>query len=165
MTVCAVLTALSASAYGGYGYDDGMSGFAIFTLIVMIVYIILSIVILIRWWGMTNDVKEINERQKNMEAKPKLTYLVATGDKEKAEKLALTMMVDGLWDIYFDNYEFDKGAKMDKFISEKRPLMEKLDITLPEYVQDGQKFIDYINGLTGNKVVYKKIPANPLGNA
>ena len=79
--VCALIPAISAFAYGSYGYsshDDEMSGFAIFTLIVMIAYIILSIVILVRWWNMTTNVEQI--RQHITHGNPKLTYLVAIGE-------------------------------------------------------------------------------------
>ena len=78
--VCTLIPAISAFAYGSYGYsshDDEMSGFAIFTLIVMIAYIIISIVILVRWWKMTTNVEQI--RQHITHANPKLTYLVAIG--------------------------------------------------------------------------------------
>ena len=155
--VCALIPAISAFAYyGDYGYsrhDDDMSGFAIFTLIVMIAYIILSIVILVRWWKMTTNVEQI--RQHITHANPKLTYLVAIGETEQAQKAALTMLVDLLYPIYSAPYNYSKAEAMDKVIAPRLPKIQKLGLTVPEYVTSGEKFIDYINELTDGKVPYK----------
>lgn len=155
--VCALLPAFSAFAYyGDYGYssrDDEMSGFAIFTLIVMIAYIILSIVILIRWWKMTTNVEQI--RKHITHANPKLTYLVAIGEKEQAQKAALTMLVDLLYPIYSDPYNNYKADAMNKEIQALLPKIQKLGLSVPDYVTSGEKFIDYINDLTDGKVSYK----------
>lgn len=154
---CTLLTAESALAYyGGYSYsshDDEMTGFAIFTLIVMIAYIILSVIILIRWWKMTSNVEQI--RQHVTHANPKLTYLVAIGEKEQAQKAALTMLVDKLYPIYSDPYNFSKAESMNKEIETRLPKIRKLGLSVPDYVTSGEKFIDYINGLTDGKVPYK----------
>lgn len=159
--VCAIIPALSAFAYyGDYGYsshDDEMSGFAIFTLIVMIAYIILSIVVLVRWWNMTTNVKEIKEHLIHSHSNPKLTYLVATGEIEQANKTALVMLVDKLMPTYYDQYDYNKADTMNNFIVTTLPKMEKLGLSLPDYVKSGEKFIDYINNLTGNKVPYRYI--------
>lgn len=155
---CALLSTLSAfaySAYSDYGYsrhDDEMTGFAIFTLIVMIAYIILSIVILIRWWKMTTNVEQI--RQHLTHANPKLTYLVAIGEKEQAEKAALTMLVDKLYPIYCDPHVYSKAEAMNKEIQTRLPKMKKLGLSVPDYVTTGEKFIDYINELTDGNVSY-----------
>lgn len=154
---CALLSAISAFAYyGDYGYsshDDEMSDFAVFTLIVMIAYIILSIVILVRWWKMTTNVEQI--RQHITHANPKLTYLVAIGEKEQAQKAALTMLVDILYPIYSDPYNYSKAEAMNKEIEARLPKIHRLGLSVPEYVTTGEKFIDYINELTGGKVPYK----------
>lgn len=156
--VCVLIPAISAFAYyGDYGYTshrDEMSGFAIFTLIVMIAYIVLSIVILIRWWKMTTNVEVI--RQHLTHANPKLTYLIAIGEKEQAQKAALTMLVDLLYPIYSDPYQYSKAEEMNNVISSRLPKILKLGLTVPDYVTTGEKFIDYINGLTDSKVVYKE---------
>lgn len=156
--VCAIIPAISAFAYyGDYGYsshNDEMSGFAIFTLIVMIAYIILSIVVLVRWWNMTTHIKEIKETLTHSHSNPKLTYLVAIGEIEQANKAALVMLVDKLMPIYYDQYDYDKADSMNKYIGSTLNKMERLGLTLPEYVKSGEKFIDYINGITGNKVPY-----------
>lgn len=156
--VCALLSSISAFAYyGDYGYtshSDEMSGFAIFTLIVMIAYIILSIVILVRWWKMTTNVEQI--RQHITHANPKLTYLVAIGEKEQAQKAALTMLVDILYPIYSDPYNYAKADAMNKEIQTRLPKIQKLGLSVPDYATSGEKFIDYINGLTGGKVPYKE---------
>lgn len=157
MLVCALIPALSAFAYyDDYGYSshsDELSGFAIFTLIVMIAYIILSIVILVRWWKMTTNVKRI--RQHITPANPTLTYLVAIGEKEQAQKAALTMLVDIIYPIYFDPYNHSKAETMNRAIQARLPKINKLGLSVPEYVTSGEKFIDYINSLTGNTVQYK----------
>ena len=154
---CALFPTVSAFAYyDGYGYssrNDEMSGFAIFTLIVMIGYITLSIVILVRWWKMTTNVEQI--RRHITHANPKLTYLVAIGEKEQAEKAALTMLVDTLYPIYTSLYNYSKAEAMNKEIQALLPKIQKLGLSVPDYVTSGEKFIDYINGLTDGKVPYK----------
>lgn len=154
--VCALIPALSAFAYyGDYGYSsrsDEMSGFAVFTLIVMIAYIILSIVILVRWWKMTTNVEQIRQ---HITHNPMLTYLVAIGEKEQAQKAALTMLVDILYPIYSAPYNYSKAEAMNKEIQARLPKINKLGLTVPEYVTSGEKFIDYINSLTDGKVPYK----------
>lgn len=163
--VCVLIPTLSAFAYyGDYGYSnhsDEMSGFAIFTLIVMIAYIILSIVILVRWWKMTTNVEQI--RQHITHANPKLTYLVAIDEKEQAQKAALTMLVDLLYPIYLDPYNYSKAEEMNKAIASRLPKIQKLGLVVPEYVTSGERFIDYINGLTDGKVPYKDVtPVNEM---
>lgn len=161
--VCTLIPALSAFAYyGDYGYSsrsDNMSGFAIFTLIVMIAYIVLSIVILVRWWKMTTNIKQI--RQQITHTNPKLTYLVAIGEKEQAQKAALKMLVDILYPIYTDSYNYSKADAMNKAIASRLPKFQKLGLTVPEYVTSGEKFIDYINELTDGKVPYKDLSNAP----
>lgn len=150
---CALLTSLSAFAYYGYSsYRDEMSGFEIFTLLVMIAYIILSIILLIRWWKMTENVEKI--RQHITHANPQLTYLVAIGEKEQAQKAALTMHVDALYPIYTDEYNYTKAASMNKIIQNLLPMIRRLGLTVPEYVTSGEKFIDYMNNLTGSSIQY-----------
>lgn len=160
--ICAALSAVSAFAYyDDYGYSthsDKMSGFAIFSLIVMVAYIVISIVVLVRWWKMTSDVEKIREHitHKN----PKLTYLVAIGEKEQAEKAALIMVVDKLYPIYFDPYDLSKAKRMNKEIQSLLPRIQVLGISVPDYVTSGEKFIDYMNSLTGNNIPYKEGPSS-----
>ena len=155
--VCSLVPALSAFAYyGDNGYSsrgDEMSGFAIFTLIVMVAYIILSIIILIRWWKMTKNVDEI--RQHITHANPQLTYLIAIGEKEQAEKAALKMLVDFLYPLYSDPINYYRAEDMNKIIDHYLPKIQRLGLNMPEHVTSGVKFIDYLNELTGNKVLYK----------
>lgn len=153
MIVCALVSAISAFAYyGDSSHSNGMSGFTIFTLMVMIAYIILSIFMLIRWWDMTKNVEEI--RQRLTPDKPKLTYLVAIGEKEQAQKAAIAMLVDLLYPIYLDPYENTKAEAMNRVIEELLPKMQMLGLTLLDYVTTGEKFIDYINKITDGKVPY-----------
>ncbi len=139
---------------------DELSGFAIFTILMMIAYIVLSIIVLVRWWKMTADVEQI--RQHITHANPKLTYLIAIGEKEQARKAALTMLVDVLYPIYLDVYNYSKAETMDKAIESRLPKIRRLGIDVPDYVTSGEKFIDYINGLSGGKVPYKDESAQNL---
>lgn len=154
---CALFSGVSAFAYYGasdYSNSNEMSAFDIFTLIVMIAYIVLSIIILIRWWKMTSNVEQI--RQHITHANPKITYLVAIGEKEQAQKAALTMLVDILYPIYQDPFNNNKAEAMNKEILPRLPKIQKLGLSVPEYVTSGEKFIDYINSITGAKVPYKE---------
>lgn len=153
--ICALFPSINAFAYYGYSsHDDEMSGFATFMLFVMIAYIILSIIVLVRWWDMTSNIHYIKEHLTHPNSNPKLTYLVAIGEIEQANKAALTMLVDKLMPIYYNPYEYEKADTMNKYIVTVLPKMEKLGLTLPNYVKSGEKFIDYINELTGNAVPY-----------
>lgn len=155
----ALLTSVGAFAYyGEYGYssyhrDSEMSGFAIFTLIVMIVYIVLSFIVLVRWFKMTSNIQKLTDHV--TAANPKITYLVAIGEMELAKKSALKLMVDKLWPFYTDAYIRDKAYQMNFIIQEQLPNIERLGIELPDYVKSGEKFIDYMNNLSGSKVPYK----------
>lgn len=120
----------------------------------MIAYIILSIVILVRWWKMTTNVREI--RQHITPANPNLAYLVAIGEKERAQKAALKMLVDILYPIYTDPYNYIKAEEMNKAIASRLPKFQKLGLIVPEYVTSGEKFIDYMNELTDDKVPYNE---------
>lgn len=151
--ICAIIPAFSAFAYGYSTYESNkMSGFAIFTLIVMIVYIILSIIILVRWWNMTKDVKLL--REKFTPANTQLTYLLAIGETEQARKAAIKMIVDRLYPIYGDNYIYTKAQSMNEAIKGLVPRIKKLGIDLPDYVTSGEKFIDYMNNLTDKNIPY-----------
>ena len=44
---------------------------------------------------------------------------------------------------------------MNKEIQTRLPKIQKLGLTVPDYVTSGEKFIDYINELTDSKVPYK----------
>jgi hypothetical protein len=157
VTCGGLLTAGSMFAYYGepsYStHDTGMSGFMTFLLVVMVVYIVISIIVLCRWWSMTTDVKRI--REKLSPANPKLTYLVALGEKGQADKAALTMLVDLLYPIYYDSLNHSKAQAMNRELETRLPKMQCLGLSLPDYVTSGEKFIDYMNGITGNKVPYQ----------
>lgn len=155
LTFCALIPAFSAFAYG-YRYDS-MSGVEIFTLVVMIAYIFLSIVVLLRWWKMTTNIQEIKEHLKvNHEKSKSPSYLIAIGEREKADKAALVKVVDKLLSIYYDNNNFVKLYSMNSYLEDILPRIENIGIHLPEYVTSGEKFIDYMNKLTGNNIEYEK---------
>lgn len=158
VAVCALLcTAPAFAYYGDYYYyysrrDDEMSEFAIFTLIVMIAYIILSVVILARWWKMTTNVKQIKEQLTYNKCTPE--YLILVGEKDKAQKVVLTDLVDRLIEVYKNVYCYNKAEEMDKIIQDKQPEIDRMGLTMPDYVTSGEKFIDYVNALTGKEVKY-----------
>ncbi len=155
---CCVLlyTSSTFAYYDNYNYssqNDEMSSFAIFTLIVMIAYIVLSIIVLNRWWKMTSNVGKITQHL--TQANPKLTYLVAIGEKDQAQKAALKMLVDILYPIYSDSYNNTKAECMNDAITNLLPKIYKLGLSVPEYVTSGEKFIDYINQISDNNIPYK----------
>lgn len=156
----AIASNMSAFAYyDSYGYsshNDEMSGFEIFLLIVMIIYIILSIIILVRWWNMTSDVKQIKEHltPDMSDSAPKLTYLVATGNIEKANNEAIKMLINQLFSDYYSPQinNNQKAAAMNNYLKPLLKKMERLGLTLPEYVKSGENFINYMNSLTGRNI-------------
>lgn len=131
-----------------------MSTFEIITIVLIGIFFIVSIMILSRWWKMTANVNII--RQHLTHANPKLTYLIAIGEKEQAQKAALTMLVDILYPIYSDPYNYSKAESMNREIETRLPKIQKLGLTVPDYVTSGEKFIDYINDLSEGKVLYKE---------
>ena len=102
---------------------------------------------------MTYDVKLI--RQHLINPNPKLTYLVATGQIEQAQKAALKMLVDKMYPIYFDSNNYDKAESMNKELAKILPQIKRLGLDIPDYATSGEKFIDYMNGITGRHVRYK----------
>lgn len=116
----------------------------------ILVSIVLGIVFLVRWWKMTTNIEEI--RQQVTQSNPKITYLVAIGEKEMATKAALRLLVDKLLPIYNDSFEHNKAEAMNKEIMTTLPKITKLGLTVPDYVTGGEKFIAYMNALTGNTV-------------
>lgn len=150
LTVAAILSATSAFAYYG-GYAD--AGLAFFFLVIYLGIIVLSIIMFVKMWKMTDDVKLI--RQHLINPNPKLTYLVATGQIEQAQKAALKMLVDKMYPIYFNSNNYDKAESMDKELAKILPQMRRLGLDIPDYATSGEKFIDYMNGITGRHVRYK----------
>ena len=122
-------------------------------------YIILSIVVLGRWFKMTNNVEQILQHLTH--ANPKLTYLIAIGETEQAQKAALTMLVEKMYSIYYNQYVYSKAEEMNKEIATLLPKIKKLGLEVPEYVTSGEKFIDYMNNLTDNTVPYKEEIQDP----
>lgn len=103
---------------------------------------------------MTTNIEQIRKHL-IITDKPKLTYLVAIGEKERAQKLAVKMLVDILYPIYFDDYNTSKAHSMN---SRTRSILTKIQrfcLSIPDYVTSGEKFIDYLNTITGRKVPYE----------
>ena len=150
----AILSATSAFAsFGGFA----AGGLAFFFLLIYLGIIVLSIIMFIKLWKMTDDVKLI--RQHIFNANPKLTYLVAIDEIEAAQKTALKMLVDKMYPIYFDSNNYDKAESMDKELAKILPQMRRLGLDIPDYATSGEKFIDYMNHITGRQVRYKE--SNP----
>lgn len=125
-----------------------MSELIIFLVVVL--FIAFDIVLLVRWWRMTADVKRIREHLTLSDSKPKLTYLVAIGEQEKADKAALAMIVDYMMPIYYDRYNYGKIDAMNEYLANVLPKIDRLGITLPDYVRSGEAFVRYLNDKTGN---------------
>ena len=64
---------------------------------------------------MTNNVEQILQHLTH--ANPKLTYLVAIGETEQAQKAALTMLVEKMYSIYYNQYVYSKAEEMNKEIA------------------------------------------------
>lgn len=146
------LAVFAYSDYQSHQSSGGMSGWEIFTLIVMIAYIILSVVVLMKWWKMTENVEQIREHLTSED--PKLVYLISIGESERARKAALKMLIDRIYPIYWDSsYEpSTKAPLMDEQISDLLPRIERFGIEVPDYAKSGERFIDYMNQLTGSNV-------------
>lgn len=149
-----IIPASSAFAYYGSYHDDGMSGFAVFMLLLGIAYMVLIIAVIVKFFKMASDVAQIRQRLTNTSNSAKLTYLVAIGEKEQAQKAAVKILVDKLYPIYFDQFVEAKAATMNEAISPLIPKMKGLGLELPDYLLSGENFIDYINRITGNNVPY-----------
>jgi hypothetical protein len=100
---------------------------------------------------MTTNVNKIRKVVSRTDINTDLCYLVAIGEKKEAEKVALKILVDILYNIYNDPYS-SKVAKMNREIETHLSKIRKLDLTIPEYVTSGEKFIQYMNELTGYDV-------------
>lgn len=123
-------------------------------ILLALCFLILYIVILVRWWNMTTNIEQIRKHL-IITDKPKLTYLVAIGEKERAQKLAVKMLVDILYPIYFDEYNSSKADSMNSSTQPILTKIQRLGLSIPDYVTSGEKFIDYLNSLTGRKVTYE----------
>lgn len=111
---------------------------------------------------MTNDIKAIKEHLTHSSSSAnKLTYLVAIGEIEQANKTALAMIVEKLMSLYYE-YDYYRADKMNEYLSSILPSIQKLGITLPDYVMTGEQFIDYMNNLTGNNVPYTTSHLNQI---
>ena len=147
-----IIPASSAFAYRYSYHDDGMSGAAVISLHLGIAFMVLGIIILVKFFKMASDVSQIRQRLDNTGNSAKLTYLVAIGEKEQAQKAAVKILVDKLYPIYFDQIIQDKAEAMNEAISTLIPKMRRLGLELPDHVLSGEKFIDYLNRVTGNNV-------------
>lgn len=152
LTSVAIFSASSAFAsFGGFAADS----LAFFFVLIYLGIIVLSIILFVKIWKMTGDVKQI--RLHLTHTNPKLTYLVAIGEIETAQKAALKMLVDKIYPIYFDSNNYDKAESMDKELAKILPQIKRLRLNIPDYATSGEKFIDYMNSITGRHVRYKDI--------
>lgn len=110
-----------------------------------IIFGILSIILFIKLWAMTNDIKEIKDRLIH-----KLTYrdnfrlLMLQGEKEKAfiyAKNELTERLERLFMTY-PKYETFMGQSR-KIIDKYNKMTESTGFQLPEHLQNAEKYIEY----------------------
>lgn len=121
-------------------------------IIVLLIEFVISLIFIVRWWGMTSDIKEI-KRYLTPSEQHQLTYLIVIGEKEAAQKAAMKMIADILYPLYF--YPHDNIAEnMNSQIASLLPKIKKLGIDLPQYLTSGEDFIQHMNSLTGNNVKY-----------
>lgn len=140
-----------------YGYSE-WTGWHTFGLILLIAYTALIIFLVIRWLEMAKDVKTIRKSLDNIEKKyieidtMEFEYLIACGETEIANKKALKHLVKLLIEIYNNEYVRYSASYMDKTIEHWLGVYNRLNLTMPDYVTSGEKFIDYMNALTGRNV-------------
>lgn len=150
-----VLLSLPAiSAFGYYESDYDRAGIAFLPIVIYVALLVISILAIIRFFEMSSDVKAIKQQITTPQSREKLTYLVAIGELKKADKEALKMLVDELMPIYYNENDYNKANSMNGLLVTVLPKMERLGITLPDYVKSGEKFIDYLNEKTGNDIAY-----------
>lgn len=159
LIICGVLYSLNALAWRGeYAVnvtrDDRITALEKFYLFLTIICIILGIIAWIKLYRMFDDIKKIKEQVTTSD--PKVTYLIAIGEIEQAKKATLKMLVDSLYLVYHDYNNPNKAQTMNMIIAERLPKIQRLGLQVPDYVTSGEKFIDYINLLTGNNVQYKR---------
>jgi hypothetical protein len=87
---------------------------------------------------------------------------MAIGEKEQAQKAALSNLVSELLPIYEETNEYivPKDKKMDYIIQSQLPLIQKMGLTVPDYVMSGEKFIAFMNQLTGQNVQSQSIASD-----
>lgn len=135
-------------------HDIIMSGFERFTIAVEIALVVCAIIIAKKIKVISKKLEEKFVENESEPHKRTLTYLVAIGDVNAANKEALKRLVDALYPLYYSSSVSNKEEAMDKLIENNLPRMEKLGLNLPHYVHSGKNFIDYMNSLTGNSVKY-----------
>lgn len=161
MTLGLPLTAFAYYGRGYYGREYETDSLQPVYIFLLVVYIIVSIIFIVRWWMMTSDIKEI--RKTVVPHSKSLVYLINIGEKELAEKEALKQVVDSLNELYY-NYTVP-GPYMDKMIQENNAKLERLNISLPDYVSSGAKFIEHMNALTGRNTPYDNSGEEKSGQA
>lgn len=155
LLLTALLSIPAISAFGYYESDFGsVSYLATLSVVITVIFGIISILAIIRFFEMSSDVKAIKQQITTPQSREKLTYLVAIGELKKADKEALKMLVDELMPIYYNENDYNKANSMNGLLVTVLPKMERLGITLPDYVKSGEKFIDYLNEKTGNDIAY-----------
>ena len=111
-----------------------------FLSIVLLVFGVLQIILFFKLWGMTNDVKKINEKMESED----LAKLIITGENDKAFRILVNSLYEELCNM-------EKKWKRIRFIEEAgnivekyRKLVEETGHKLPEYMSSPEKFFDNI---------------------
>ena len=141
---------------GGALYDNFLIGFGailsgILIIVLGIIFAKLIWAICMLFINISQNLRILKQEFQN-EKRTSLTYLISIGELEKANKQALIRTVEKLRAVYYSSTIKDKASKMDTYLKDTLPKLLKMGITLPEYVQSGERFIDYMNNLTGNNV-------------
>lgn len=136
--------------------DNFLSGFGailngILILVFGIIFAKLIWAICMLFINISQNLRIVKQEFQN-EKRTSLTYLISIGELEKANKQALIRTVEKLRAVYYSSTIKDKASKMDTYLKDILPKLLKMGIILPEYVQSGERFIDYMNNLTGNNV-------------
>lgn len=109
-----------------------------FLSIVLLVFGVLQIILFFKLWGMTNDVKKINEKIESEDA----VKCIITGDKDKAFRILVNSLYDELrkkekiWNKEY--FVENMGGVVEKY----RKLVEETGNKLPEYLSTPAKYLE-----------------------
>lgn len=126
-------------------------------ILIGIAVVAFDIYVITKWFRLTNNIEAIRQHltpEAPNERENKITYLIALGEKEMAEKKTIKRLVDIMYEIYFDGYIGNKAEEMNKKIEHTLSLVKRFNLQVPDYVTSGEKFIDYLNSISGNNVRY-----------
>lgn len=121
-----------------------MEGMLTFTGIIIIVFGILQIILFFKMWGMTNNVKCINEKLKN--EKYSYQFYMIIGEKEKAfqiakEELVIKLLEIGLYTSTDEGFIRVAKNEIPKYIK----LIKNTGFEVPYYLLSAEAFLKHKN--------------------